>query len=110
MAAEGISTGWGEGASREFRPYAEIARCDMAEFLYRMAGSPKADASKAIGFADVDAGTPHREAVLWMAAEGISTGWGEGSSREFRPYAQVARCDMAAFLHRMDEKGLVDLK
>ena len=107
MAAEGISTGWGEGASREFRPYAEIARCDMAEFLYRMAGSPKADASKAIGFADVDAGTPHRDAVLWMAAEGISTGWGEGSSREFRPYAQVARCDMAAFLHRMDEKGLV---
>ena len=107
MAAEGISTGWGEGASREFRPYAEIARCDMAEFLYRMAGSPKADASKAIGFADVDADTPHREAVLWMAAEGISTGWGEGSSREFRPYAQVARCDMAAFLHRMDEKGLV---
>ena len=107
MAAEGISTGWGEGASREFRPYAEIARCDMAEFLYRMAGSPKADASKAIGFADVDADTPHRDAVLWMAAEGISTGWGEGSSREFRPYAQVARCDMAAFLHRMDEKDLV---
>ena len=110
MAAEGISTGWGEGASREFRPYAEIARCDMAEFLYRMAGSPKADASKAIGFADVDADTPHRDAVLWMAAEGISTGWGEGSSREFRPYAQVARCDMAAFLHRMDEKGLVAQK
>ena len=110
MAAEGISTGWGEGASREFRPYAEIARCDMAEFLYRMAGSPDLDASKAEGFADVKADTPHRDAVLWMAAEGISTGWGEGSSREFRPYAQVARCDMAAFLHRMDEKGLVDLK
>ncbi|TXF35906.1 hypothetical protein E4J93_05910 [Collinsella sp. BA40] len=110
LAAEGISTGWkGADGKAEFRPYAEIARCDMAAFLYRMAGEPEFEAKDA--FSDVARDTPHREAVLWLAASGVSTGWtAEDGTKTFRPYDRIVRCDMAAFLHRMAEKGLVDLR
>ena len=110
LAAEGVSTGWeaADGTS-EFRPYAEISRCDMAAFLYRMAGSPEVGIDEA--FTDVDGSTPHREAVLWLAASGVSTGWtAEDGTKTFRPYDQIVRCDMAAFLQRMDQKDLVALK
>ena len=107
LAAEGISTGFkGADGKAEFRPYAEITRCDMAAFLYRLAGEPKFEAKDA--FADVTKDTPHREAVLWLAASGVSTGWtAEDGTKTFRPYDQIVRCDMAAFLHRMAEKDLV---
>jgi hypothetical protein len=40
---------------------------------------------------------------MWLAESGISEGWKhEDGTAEFRPYANVARADMAAFLHRMD--------
>ena len=107
LASEGISTGFeGADGTAEFRPYAEIARCDMAAFLYRMAGEPKCETDK--GFADVVKDTPHRDAVLWLAETGVSEGWElEDGTAEFRPYDQIARADMAAFLHRMAEKDLV---
>ena len=110
LASEGISTGFEAADGKaEFRPYAEIARCDMAAFLYRMAGEPKFETDK--GFADVARDTPHREAVLWLAETGVSEGWElEDGTAEFRPYDQIARADMAAFLQRMAEKDLVDLK
>ncbi|TXF38574.1 hypothetical protein E4J93_01500 [Collinsella sp. BA40] len=110
LASEGISTGYeGEGGRAEFRPYAEITRCDMAAFLYRMAGEPEFEAKDA--FSDIARDTPHREAVLWLAASGVSTGWtAEDGTKTFRPYDQIVRCDMAAFLQRMAEKDLVDLK
>ncbi len=110
LASEGISTGYkGADGKAEFRPYAEIARCDMAAFLYRMAGEPEFEAKDA--FSDVARDTPHRGAVLWLAASGVSTGWtAEDGTKTFRPYDQIVRCDMAAFLQRMAEKGLADLK
>ncbi len=110
LASEGISTGWkGADGKAEFRPYAEITRCDMAAFLYRMAGEPEFEAKDA--FADIAKDAPHREAVLWLAASGVSTGWTEADgTKTFRPYEQIVRCDMAAFLQRMAEKDLVDLK
>ena len=110
LAAEGISTGYeGADGKAEFRPYAEITRCDMAAFLYRMAGEPEFEAKDA--FSDVARDTPHRGAVLWLAASGVSTGWtAEDGTKTFRPYDRIVRCDMAAFLQRMAEKDLVDLK
>ena len=110
LAANGISTGWeAADGTAEFRPYAEIARCDMAAFLYRMAGEPEFETDK--GFADVAKDTPHREAVLWLAETGVSEGWElEDGTAEFRPYDQIARADMAAFVHRMDQRDLVALK
>ena len=103
LAANGISTGWknADGAF-EFRPYATVRRADMAAFLYRLAGEPELGADKAPAFADVDESTPHYKAILWLASEGISTGWkAADGTAEFRPYDQIARCDMAAFLYRM---------
>ena len=107
LASEGISTGWkAADGTAEFRPYDQIARCDMAAFLYRMAGEPKFESEKS--FADVVKDTPHYKAVLWLAETGVSEGWtGADGSKTFRPYDQIARADMAAFLHRMDKNGLV---
>lgn len=110
LASQGISKGWDNGdGTFSFRPYTNVARADMAAFLYRLAGSPEFDESSVTAFRDVDASTPHREAILWLASSGVSKGWDEGGGAySFRPYLEVARCDMAAFLHRMDENGLVD--
>lgn len=94
----------------EFRPYAEVARCDMAAFLYRLAGSPAFEptAKQRAAFSDVDENTPHAKEVWWLVAQGILAGWDEADgTMTFRLYETVKRASMAAFLHRMDEKGLV---
>ena len=103
LAANGISTGFkNEDGTLSFRPYAKVTRNDMAAFLYRMAGEPEYDVESAPAFSDVDESTPHSKAILWLAAEGISTGFkGADGTAEFRPYAEVTRNDMAAFLYRM---------
>ena len=66
-----------------------------------MAGSPayEPSASDMARFSDVDASTPHAKEVWWLASAGVSSGYGDGT---FRPYESVARCDMAAFLYRID--------
>ena len=111
LANTGISQGWiFEDGSREFRPYASVARADMAAFLFRLAArwgvvdnnwEPSIDDTKI--FADVDFDTPHSREIRWLASAGISTGWDRPNSakKEFRPYAFVARQDMAAFLFRL---------
>ena len=102
LAASGISTGYPDGT---FRPFVDVARCDMAAFLNRLAGGPAADGA---AFADVDASTPHAAEILWLASVGVSQGRSmpDGAS-QFRPFEVVKRADMAAFLHRMSDKGLV---
>lgn len=102
LAHTGISTGFGDGT---FRPFAEIARCDTAAFLYRLynlaASGSASDVQPGAGentFKDVDGDTPHVHEVLWLANSGISTGFPDST---FRPYDAVARCDMAAFLCRL---------
>ena len=96
LAHMGISTGFPDGT---FRPYDTVKRCDMAAFLYRTAGEPVYEESgaDATRFNDVDAKTDHRKEVLWLANVGISTGFDDGG---FHPYAEIVRCDMAAFLER----------
>ena len=105
LAASGVSKGWeNSDGSYSFRPYTEVARCDMAAFLYRLAGSPvfKPTAEQRAAFSDVDEGTPHAREVWWLAAQGISAGWTEADgTKTFRPYETVKRCDMAAFLNRL---------
>jgi hypothetical protein len=48
-------------------------------------------------FDDVWPDSPFFDEVEWMAAEGISTGWPDGT---FRPLDDVTRQAFAAFLHR----------
>jgi glucose/arabinose dehydrogenase len=53
-------------------------------------------------FTDVSAGHPFYGHITWLAEEGISTGYADGS---FRPGAGISRAAMAAFLHRIAGGG-----
>ncbi|MCR4870222.1 MAG: S-layer homology domain-containing protein [Atopobiaceae bacterium] len=101
----GISTGWvSSDGSRSFRPMNDVARADMAAFLYRLAGSPSFTPSEqdTSYFTDVTPDTPHAAEVWWLAHAGISTGWNEpDGTHTFRPMNSVVRQDMAAFLYRL---------
>jgi hypothetical protein len=86
----------------------------MAAFLFRLAKKAhKGGASDEwsatdrykILFSDVDTQDEHNhhEEIWWLAQKGVSEGWYVGGAqREFRGMSEVKRCDMAAFLHRMD--------
>lgn len=55
-------------------------------------------------FVDVPKEMNHAEDIYWLYDTGISQGWSTSDGRaEFRPYASVARADMAAFLRRLDD-------
>lgn len=103
LATKGVTMGWDNGdGSYSFRPYKDVARADMAAFLYRLAGSPEYTAPASSPFTDVTAETPHYKEICWLAAQGISEGWTErDGTKTFRPYSNVARADMAAFLYRL---------
>ena len=106
LAEQKISEGWLDEstATRSYRPWDNVARADMAAFLYRLAGSPDFVPTEQdlASFSDVDESTPHYKEICWLASAGISEGWDvDGGMREFRPYQSIARIDMAAFLHRL---------
>lgn len=97
LAENGISTGYPGGL---FKPMTDVYRQDMAAFLYRLAGEPDytpTPADKA-RFKDVNDQTPHAKEIYWLAASGISTGYLDST---FKPLAPVVRQDMAAFLRRL---------
>lgn len=88
-----ITQGYADGT---FRPLASINRDAMAAFLYRLAGSPAVPAN-APTFTDVAPSNQFYNEIRWLAAQGISTGYTDGT---FRPLAPVNRDAMAAFLYR----------
>ena len=94
LAGAGITTGHPDGS---FRPAAPVTREAMAAFLHRFAGGGPADDPTPVSFSDVGAGNPFHDDIAWLAQEGITTGWPDGS---FRPAAQIERQAMAAFLYR----------
>ena len=106
LVEKGITKGFPDGT---YRPYSEITRCDMAAFLRRFAAaSGKTDAATWTPseedwnkFSDVSKETDHAEDILWLAHTKITFGFKDGS---FKPYANIIRCDMAAFLNRIYNK------
>ena len=112
LAREGISRGWYVNGSREFRPYNTVARQDMASFLHRFANrnAYHSNGPEKLSFSDVRDGDTdnHADDVKWLASYGVTKGWKVGSKYEFRGMQPVARQDMAAFLHRLDENVLKD--
>ncbi|MCC5952954.1 MAG: S-layer homology domain-containing protein, partial [Acidimicrobiia bacterium] len=94
LADEGITGGYEDGT---FRPVAPISRQAMAAFLWRMAGSPEMSVAGDGPFPDVGAGHPFAEAIAWLADEGITGGYDDGT---FRPLEPISRQAMAAFLWR----------
>ena len=112
LAEEGISAGWVvSGGKKEFRPANTVARADMAAFLFRLAKKKNIvnDSWKPTNtsvFIDVNASTAHNNDIWWLAEKGISAGWSiAGGKKEFRPFNTVARADLAAFLHRLDNQA-----
>lgn len=110
LAKTGVSEGWPEkDGSRTFRPLTYVARNDMAAFIRRLAKNnnwldaatwtpSEEDWNK---FSDVSKETDHAEDILWLAHTKITFGFKDGS---FKPYANITRCDMAAFLNRIYNK------
>ncbi|MCT9625611.1 S-layer homology domain-containing protein [Pseudarthrobacter equi] len=102
MRASGLSTGWADGT---YRPSDTVSREAMAAFMKRFAGNfcsrygalhfgaPSvptfADSRSSIFYADIE----------WMRVAGVSTGWPD---RTYRPFENVTREAMAAFMQRLD--------
>ena len=100
MAARGITTGYGDGT---FRPSDSVNRDAMAAFFYRNAGSPQFAAPAASPFKDVPANSQFYKEIAWLAEQGITKGWDDGT---YRPGEPIHRDAMAAFLYRYHEKVL----
>ncbi len=62
-----------------------------AETRFAVASSP-------LSFSDVSPGTMFYEDIMWLAGEGITTGYPDGT---FRPVSPVGRDAMAAYLYRL---------
>lgn len=92
MHANGITTGWPDGT---FRPQQHVLRGEIAAFFYRFNGSPAANLSAI--FRDVPVTHPFNKHIAWMHANGITTGWPDGT---FRPQQPVLRAEIAAFTYR----------
>lgn len=103
LASAGISTGWATPQGRNFQPQTPIARDAMAAFLYRFAGSPAYTPPTTSPFSDVPTSYPFYTQIAWLAATGITTGYGDGT---FQPGSAVNRDAMAAFLYRYHQDGL----
>ena len=114
MIRSGISQGWKnkDGKTVSFRPMAQVARQDMAAFLYRFAdlqddgvqNRSLENGPEKVTFSDVRHGDEanHATEVEWLASVGVTKGWKVGSKYEFRGTKTVARQDMAAFMYRLN--------
>ena len=100
LADQKISTGYPDGT---FRPAQPVLREQMAAFLYRLADPPPVSTSSC-RFSDVPATHAFRAQICWLSSTGISTGYSDGT---FRPGQPVLREQMAAFLFRFDQRGLL---
>ncbi|MFW2514679.1 ThuA domain-containing protein, partial [Demequina sp. SO4-13] len=101
LADQNITYGWTTENGTEFRPFNSITRDAMAAFLYRYAGSPDVTLPAQSPFVDITpTNTEFYEEIVWLAQEGISTGWTVNGGQEFRPFEPITRDAIAAFLYR----------
>ena len=103
LAQRRITTGYPDGT---YRPLESVERGAMAAFFYRMQGSPQFTAPSTPSFKDVPTTHPFYKEIEWMKAQGITTGYSDGT---FRPSAPVNRDAMAAFFYRAAGSPHVDL-
>ena len=89
---QGLMGGTGEG---RFSPDLTTSRAMIVTILYRLEGSPAVTGSAS--FADVASGQWYSDGVAWASANGIVTGYSNGS---FGPDDTITREQMAAILYR----------
>lgn len=80
-----------------------LTREQFATMMYRMAGEPAITFTGK--FADVPAGKYYANAVEWCAANGIVTGYQDGSNK-FGVGDNIKRQDIAVILHRYESEFL----
>lgn len=98
LARTGITTGYSDVT---YRPLNGTERGAIAAFFYRMAASPSYTPPKTSPFKDVPTTHQFYKEISWMASQGITTGWSDGT---FRPNETVNRDAMAAFFYRFAGK------
>ncbi|USF28331.1 hypothetical protein N510_003290 [Firmicutes bacterium ASF500] len=84
-----------------FDPGGSMNRAMLMSVLHRLAGSPSDGG--ALSFADVPDGQWYSQAVRWGAAQGITSGTGEGI---FSPFNQVTREQTVVMLYNYTTKYL----
>ncbi|MCI8677173.1 MAG: hypothetical protein HFF46_02420 [Lawsonibacter sp.] len=85
-----------EGASSgSFEPDGLLTRGVLAEALYRLAGSPAPEGEEEAPFTDVGAEHPNVAAIRWAKADGVVSGYEDGS---FGPEDPITREQIAALL------------
>lgn len=114
MADEDLATGWLENdGTYTFRGMSPVVRQDMAAFIRREAQRRNildADtwvpsAEDYARFTDVNAETPHVKEVQWLGGSGIAQGYSNNDGTwRFGGMTFVFRQDMAAFMHRLDDR------
>lgn len=87
----GLMSGTGEGT---FSPDLPTGRGMLVTILYRLAGSPAAGSAS---FTDVAKGQWYADGVAWASANGVVSGYPDGS---FRPNDTISREQMAAILYQ----------
>ncbi len=97
MLDEQLATGYGDGT---FRPAATITRQAAAAFLYRFAGAPEGQhpSCATTPFGDIPTDHAFCGEIAWLADQGYTTGYGDGT---FRSTAPVTRQALAAQLYRL---------
>ncbi len=91
-----------------FGPLSEVSRAQMVTFLWRMAGSPKAESDAAGGnknagdgqnqnFSDVSSDAYYYDAVNWAVSNGITTGTSDAA---FSPDDKCTRAQVVTFIYR----------
>ena len=83
----------GKSAIR-FDPDGSATRGEIVTILWRLEGQPKVEGDS---YSDVLSGQYYTEAVVWAAANGIVTGYTDGT---FKPDTPITREQMAAILWR----------
>ncbi|WP_062213199.1 S-layer homology domain-containing protein [Demequina oxidasica] len=89
-----ITTGYSNG---HFQPQSSVTREAFAAFLYRIEGAPSYSPPSKSPFRDVSPGDKFYKEITWLADEGITTGYADGS---FKPDEHISRQAIAAFLYR----------
>ena len=98
MAELGVTGGCGDGSG--FCPDRSVTRAQMAAFLsraYRLPDGPDP------GFGDVASDAWYAADVARLVVSGITEGCGDGA--DFCPEQATTRGQMAAFLHRAENRG-----
>jgi hypothetical protein len=101
LAQYKITLGKGTNAKGDttYRPQDSVTRGAMAEFLFKLAGSPPKYKDYSPNFSDIKNLTPERiRAINWMGSTGITKG--SGSAKTYKPSDIVTRGAMAQFIMR----------